>query len=58
MTVLIDKSIVKVNQNELHWYEIFFQQLILYLKTTGYSLTAYSYLKSKFKMVFIWEVIT
>ena len=37
---------------------IFFQQLILYLKTTTYSLTAHSYLKSKFKMVLIWAVIT
>jgi hypothetical protein len=29
-------------------WEFFSTQLILYLKTTGYSLTAHSYLKSKF----------
>jgi hypothetical protein len=37
---------------------IFFNTAYLYLKTTVYSLAAYSYLKSKFKMVFICEVIT
>ena len=57
---LMDKAIAKVNQNdELDWYmRIFSIQLILYLKTTGYSLTAHSYVKSKFKMAFIWAVIT
>ena len=55
----MDKAIAKVNPNELDWYEFLFPtQLILYLKTTGYSLTAHSYLKSKFKMVFISAVIT
>jgi hypothetical protein len=51
----MDKAIAKVNQNQL---EFFSTQLILYLKTTGYSLTGHSYLKFKFKMVFIWAVVT
>jgi hypothetical protein len=48
----MDKAIAKVNQiqNELYWYENIFQQCSLYLISTGYSLTAHSYLKSKFKM--------
>jgi hypothetical protein len=55
---LMDKAKVNEIQNELYWYENVFQQCILYLITTGYSLTAHSYLKSKFKMGFIWAVIT
>ena len=59
MTGLMDKTIAKVNQNELDWYEnLFKHSLFCILKTTGYSLTAHSYLKSNFKTVFIWAVIT
>ena len=60
---LMDKAIAKVNQiqNELDWYENIFKHSIFCIYTvitTGYSLTAHSYLKSKFKMAFIWAVIT
>ena len=47
-----------IKMNLIDMIKKFSTQFILYLKTTGYSLTAHSYLKSKFKMVFIWAVIT
>jgi hypothetical protein len=47
----MDKAIAKVNQNELYMRS-FSTQVMLYLKTTAYSLTSHSYVKFKLKMVF------
>ena len=43
MTGLVDKAIAKINQNELDWYDIFFNTAYSVSKKTGYSLTAHSY---------------
>ena len=57
-TVWWIKSLPRLIKMNLIDMRIFFNTLILYLKTTGYSLTGHSYLKFKFEMVFIWAVIT
>lgn len=55
MTGLMDIAIAKVNQNELDMRS-FSTQLMVYLKTTGHSLTTHCYMKSKLKIVFTWAV--
>ena len=55
MTGLMDKAIAKVNQNELDPYENLFNTA--YSVSTRYSLTTYSHLIFKLKMVFMWEVM-
>lgn len=56
MTGLMDRAIAKVNQNELDRYEKLSTQLMVYLKTTGHSLTTHCYMKFKLKIVFTWAV--
>ena len=57
MTGLMDKGIAKVNQNELDQYEELFNTFcILYLKSTGRSLTTHWPVKFKLKMAFTWAV--
>ena len=48
MTGLIDKAIAKVNQNELDWYEKFFQHSLFCIYKQPAILWLHSYQKSKF----------